>query len=318
MKTPRPWDLPGQPATRAQLLSQNVTDRMLRTAVTNGRLLRLRGSVYVAADAWPDDPADQHLMLARTELVTHPGAVISHASAGVLWRLPSPSRDWHQQPPTVTLPSGSSYRPGQRHVAYRTVNLPPQHVTVDHLGYDVTTIARTAVDLARGEELPQALVVLDAAARLLVASVVRQPRRVHYASGFLIQDARQSLSAVASGKGVAALRTAIALTDPRRETPIESLSAGHFHLAGLPVPEYQHPIRTSLGWYVADFYWKRSRLIGEADGAVKYLDPQEILREKAREQDLDDHGHRFVRWTGKEIWWTPEVVVARVARKLTS
>lgn len=289
---------------------------MLRTAVRSGALLRVRPSVYLAAEAWPEDPAEQHLVLARAELAAHPGAAMSHASAGVLWGLPSPAKEWCQQAPTITLPGNSAYRAGHHEAEYRAVGLPRNQITVDHLGCDVTTIARTAVDLARRRTLPQALVILDAAARLLVAEIVMQPRREHYANERLRQMAQESLAEVASGAGVAALRQAVALADPRRESPIESLSAGHFYLAGLPTPEFQWPIRTASGWYFADFYWEDARLIGEADGAGKYRDPQEVFREKARQQDLDDDDYRFARWSGKEIWWTPAIVVARVARKL--
>lgn len=255
-------------------------------------------------------------MLARAEMATHPGAVISHESAAVVWGLPSPGRDWHEHTPTITLPRSSGYISRTRTAVYRTAQLPAHHVTTDPNGYEVTSVSRTAVDLARGAPLPQALLVLDAAARLLVGAVVAQPRREHYANPRLITAARTSLAEAAGGRGAAALQAAIALTDPRRESPIESLSAGHFYLAGLPTPEFQYPIRTTLGVYFADFYWKEARLIGEADGGVKYQDRGEAVREKGREQDLDDLGYRIVRWGGREVLWTPSVVVGRVARKL--
>ncbi|MCW5952950.1 MAG: hypothetical protein KIT69_11905, partial [Propionibacteriaceae bacterium] len=281
-----------------------------------GTLRRVRPAVYLAAERWPDDPAEQHLVLAHAELAAHPGAVISHESAAVVWGLPSPRRDWHEQLPTVSLPRTSGDRSRRGLAIYRTAALPPHHVTTDKSGYDVTTVARTAVDLARGEQLPQALLILDAAARLLVAEIVSKPRREHYANSRLTSTAREALAEAAHGRAVGALRQAVALTDPRRESPIESLSAGHFHLAGIPAPEFQHPIRAATGWYYADCYWEDARLIGEADGRGKYRDPDEIFREKGREQELDDRDLRFVRWTGREIWWTPPVVVARVARKL--
>lgn len=150
--------------------------------------------------------------------------------------LPSPARDWHEHVPAITLPRRSGNRSRGGLASYRTAALPSHHITCDPDGYDVTTVSRTAVDLARGEELPQALVVLDAAARLLVAEIVSQPRREHYANSRLLRAARESLDEAVFGHGAAALRRAIALTDPRRESPIESLSAGHFHVAGLPTP----------------------------------------------------------------------------------
>ena len=57
-------------------------------------------------------------------------------------------------------------------------------------------------------------------------------------------------------------------------------------------------------------------MVGEADGAVKYRDPDAFVKEKEREQILRDHDYRFVRWLGKEIMTTHHIVVGRIARAL--
>ena len=63
--------------------------------------------------------------------------------------------------------------------------------------------------------------------------------------------------------------------------------------------------------YFADFYWKESDTIGEADGDAKYTDPQflrgrtpeQALRdEKAREDELRAHCSTFVRWGWDDAW----------------
>jgi very-short-patch-repair endonuclease len=56
--------------------------------------------------------------------------------------------------------------------------------------------------------------------------------------------------------------------------------------------------------------------VGEADGRIKYDDPNAIVREKQREQLLRDLGFRMVRWLGKEIHLTPDRVMARIERAL--
>jgi len=116
--------------------------------------------------------------------------------------------------------------------------------------------------------------------------------------------------------GCLRLDSAIGVAQPCRESPIESLAAGHFELAGLPAPTFQEPIRTAAGVFFTDCYWREQRLIGEADGAVKYGESGAFVAEKEREQYLRDQGFRMVRWLGKEIVHTPQVVVDRVARAL--
>ena len=82
------------------------------------------------------------------------------------------------------------------------------------------------------------------------------------------------------------------------------------------MPEFQAPIHTVRGTFYPDCYWKDHRLIGEADGAVKYAGPEAVLQEKEREQYLRDLGFGMVRWLGREITLRPEVVVERIARAL--
>ncbi len=315
MKTPRPWALPQRPTRLDQLLAPGVTRAMVRTRIGDGGLLRLRPGVYLAAAAWPSDPAGQHLARAEGAALVQPGAVLSHASAAVAWGLPSPGfRDWHDGPVELSIDSSGGRRSGDQVVVHR-VSLPPHHVTSDPEGRLVTSVARTAADLTAMLPLPGSLVVLDAALRLLVTAMVPTPRRRDFADPRLAGAAREQVREAWHPRNARALGS-LALADPVRETAIESLSLGHFHLAGLPAPRCQPAIQTPVGTLYPDFYWQHSGLIGEADGAVKYADRAAILREKEREQVLRDLGFRIVRWLGREILSDPEVVVDRVARAL--
>lgn len=78
----------------------------------------------------------------------------------------------------------------------------------------------------------------------------------------------------------------------------------------------QVAIPTPAGVFFPDFLWEAERVIGEADGRIKYEDSAAIVREKEREQHLRDLGYGIVRWLGKEIHLQPGVVVARVGRAL--
>jgi very-short-patch-repair endonuclease len=297
-------------------LAAGVTDAMISTQVASGRLVQVRRGVFVGADGWPDAAAGQHLVRAHAEQVANPAAVISHQSAAVVWGLPSPGFDeWHEAPVSLTLPPtfhGSRSTSTVWHVA----ELPARHVTRDEDGYSVTSLARTAVDLAAGLALPRALVVLDGAGRQLVASFVTSPRRSDHVNPRLVKAVRDALSDVLSSRWRSQLRSAIDCVEPCRESAAESLTAGYLHLSGLPMPQFQAKIVTSKGTYYPDCYWPALRLIGECDGAAKYAQPDAFVAEKIREQVLRDEGNRFVRWLGKEIMLSPQVVMNRIGAAL--
>lgn len=291
---------------------------MLATQLRLGRLVRLRRGVYLASASWPEDPAGQHLILARAEVVAAPQAVISRQSAAVVWGLPAPGwRPWHTLPPAVSLPANSGHRARWNGSQHHVEQLPAEHLARDADGYPVTGLVRTAIDLSAGLSLPEALVILDSVARQLCSAFVTSPRRSDYANPRLVEASRNQLAEVAVVRRRAGLLEAIGLADPRRESPAESLSAGHFHVAGLPTPTFQAPVRTPVGTLFPDCLWESQRLIGECDGAVKYAEGSSaFVAEKQREQVLRDLGFGMVRWLAKEIMARPELVVARVARAL--
>jgi very-short-patch-repair endonuclease len=161
--------------------------------------------------------------------------------------------------------------------------------------------------------LPEALVVLDGAARLLVEGFVSRPRRSDYANPRLAMAAREKFSTACDKPS---LSRAVTWADPRRESAAESLSAGHLLLAGIPAPDYQTRLVTPAGTFYPDFFWDGPRVIGEVDGAVKYQAADAFVAEKQREQVLRDMGFVVVRWLALEIMLTPHVVVERVSRAL--
>jgi very-short-patch-repair endonuclease len=294
------------------LLASGVTDAMIRTQRASGRLVVLRRGVFVGADGWPPDAAAQHVVRAHGEQVATPDAVISHESAAVVWGLPSPGFEaWHEAPVSLTLPTGchGSRSPS---VAWHIAELPAPQVTRDSDGYRVTSLARTAVDLAAGRTLPEALVILDAAGRELVRSFVSAPRRSDFVNPRMVKAVRDGLLGALRCRWRAQLAGAIGLVEPCRESAAESLTAGWLHLSGLLMPLFQAKIVTSKGTYYPDCYWPELRLIGECDGAVKYLDREAVVAEKVREQVLRDEGNRFVRWLAREIMVSPQIVMDRI------
>lgn len=289
---------------------------MLRTALHSGRLLALRRGVYIDSTAWPGEEAGRHLLLAHAEQVANPSAVLSHQSAALAWHLPNPDVvRWWTMPVAVTLPrEGHSCRTGR--TVHHVGPLPSDQVALDHDGFAATTPARTAVDLVAGLELPSALVLLDAATRRACQSFMVNPRRRDLANPRLVGAARELLRAAAATQGVVRLNRAIAMANPLRESAAESISAGHFIVAGLPMPVFQAEIRTRLGVFYPDCYWPEFGVVGECDGAVKYDNPRGFVDEKRREQALRDTVPGMVRWLAEEAMFTPWVMVDRVIRAL--
>lgn len=260
----------------------------------------------------------QHLVRAHAEQVALPGAVMSHTTAALSWGLPSPGiRQWDVATVRLSVPRAARHRAGDGLVFHRPARLPRHHLARDADGYLVTSLARTCVDLARDLELPGALVLLDATARQLCETMIPVPRRSDYANPRVAAAARASIREAVDTCRATRLRSALELADPARESPIESLTAAHLHLCGLPLPVFQPAIRTSRGTFYPDCLWPQQRLIGEADGAVKYTDARAIVAEKEREQILRDLGYDIVRWLGREILLEPWVVIERIERALT-
>jgi very-short-patch-repair endonuclease len=172
------------------------------------------------------------------------------------------------------------------------------------------------VDLAADLPLPEALVLLDSGARLIVASMVTREHRSNYENPHLVRVATDLVEQAATTVRATRLRSALGLMNPVRGSVSESLTTGHLHLSGLPVPRFQAEIRTSIGKVYPDFLWEDLGLIGEVDGAVKYTNAQGYVLEKEREQALRDLGYRFVRWLAKEIMLRPDIVMDRIARAL--
>ena len=169
--------------------------------------------------------------------------------------------------------------------------------------------------------LPEALITLDSAVRLDLLERVGERRlrdrlRRREANG----DAHLPL--LDAARYAATLRTrrhlndVVPLADPRRESANESLSYGHIILAGLPLPDLQVRIPTPEGDAFPDFLWAEAMVIGEADGAVKYATPDDLVREKLRQEALEQMGFRIVRWMYDDIRQRPGAVIARIASAL--
>lgn len=283
---------------REQALALGYTDEMLSAAIAAGDISRVAAGTYLPAEDVPDGPAGgdefyRHRSIAvatsaigrtpRSDTATP--AILSHASAAAVHRLPTLAPD-RSAVHLTNRRSAGGYRRGDRHV-HNGLLPDDQVVLVD--GLSVTSLERTAVDVAATGDFAQALVVFDAALR-----AGAQPDLM-----WAMLDDRRGRR----GTGVA--RRSLEAANPAAESVGESWSRAQMIEAGLPVPELQVRYVAKGGSYYTDFSWN-GLLVGEFDGMVKYgreHRPDEslrtaFLREKSREDDIRALGPMVLRW----IW----------------
>jgi len=160
----------------------------------------------------------------------------------------------------------------------------------------VTSVARTVVDLARTTSFRSGVVVADSALhdkktaeadlRAVVASCTRWP-------------------------GIERARRVVEFSDSRSESPFESIARVAFRDGGLPPPELQIWVgddnRGAIGR--ADFLWRDHNTIAEADGAIKYADPDRARKQLRRDAELREAGFEVVHFTWHELTAAPSQVI---------
>lgn len=163
-------------------------------------------------------------------------------------------------------------------------------------GLAVTSLARTALDLARSLPHEAAVVALDAALR----------------RGRLSHDVlRARLFDLAGAPGSRAAARAVDFADGRSESVGESRSRVLLHRWGVGPSSLQFEVRGEGGLLVArtDFAWEEHGLVGEFDGRVKYgrllrpgQDPGDaVFEEKRREDAVREEGLGMVRWVWADL-----------------
>jgi hypothetical protein len=313
---PGPWPL-------EQVLATGWTYAAVRAAVAARRLVRPHRGVIgrPSPDAGPSNDARLGAIRAAL-LVAGSGAVVSHESAAYVQGM------WLPSAPSLLVHLTHAGEPGRLDHGMRIHRSRlPEHLVTVVQGLPVTTPARTAVDVARGHRLPEALIALDSAARSIAVGsyglaehdLRDASRRAEAAAGASVLLG-SAYGSVRGWPGSVVVREALELVDLASESPLESRSRGWMILAGLLAPVLAYAVRGASGrWYYADFAWPDRRVLGEADGSGKYgvvgAGVTDALRqERVRQRDLEDAGWTFVRWDSIE---GQRGVVARLRRVLT-
>ena len=302
-----------------------LSARQLEQAARSGSIVRIRRGLYVASS----DPAHAHLGLLcdATHRLNSQGteaAVMARSAASLLgigYIAPHPDRVALRA--TLAIPSASTHRAGCRSgLQLRKIDIPPAHITLWTGGLRVTTPLRTGIDLAHEfRKAPRhALAAMCLAMRCDIAQSLglTEARQVTRALetgdrvSFRVAEMLRILEE-ANLRGGRALTAYVAQANPALENAFEALSWASFVLSGIALPECQRWVQGASGrWYRVDFLWPGLRLIGEADGAVKYGSAAEVMAEKRRQADLEAAGYRFVRWIWEDVVPTPQAMIRRV------
>jgi hypothetical protein len=266
-------------------------------------------------------PGISHALLRAVIASLPPRAAISHASAAAvhgLWRTATDDGLIH-----VTVAG----KPERLDASVRVHGSRlPESLVCTIEGLRVTSPPRTAVDLARGRSLPNALVALDGAMRWrLVGADERVSWRLRdrlvptVERRAALDELAAAYSSVWGWPGTRVVRQALDVVDPASESPFESWSRGWILLAALPRPELNVGIVGASGrTYFGDFVWTDRRVVGEADGMAKYgvtagEQRSRLGEQRRREDDLERAGWRVVRWATGDAG---PAVVARLASAL--
>jgi hypothetical protein len=272
-----------------QLLREGMDARQIGRKVAEARLVKIRHGVYDDAPA-DGGPEDDHLkLIAGTVGLLGAGAILSHASAGLLHGMPVP-RSALDKVTITRMSAGGGHVHHQLHeykAALRDLDI------VEISGLLVTSATRTAVDLARTTGLAYGLAACDVALR----------------RGHPLDELAEQVSLWPRRPGMAKGRRAAALADGRSESYGESLSRLLMWQLGVPSPELQWPCWVDGRQFRSDFAWPELGVLGEFDGKIKYdqlLSPGQsaaevVMAEKRREQALQAQSWYVVRWGMAEL-----------------
>jgi hypothetical protein len=159
----------------------------------------------------------------------------------------------------------------------------------------VTSVARTVVDLARTTPFREGVVVADSAL---------------YRGKATKAELVALVNACRHWPGIDRARRVVGFSTDLAESPFESIARVTFDEHGLPPPELQvwvggdeSPIAR------VDFLWPQYRTIAEADGALKYSDPDRARQQLYRDAELRAAGFEVVHFSWRELMVNPAQVI---------
>ena len=261
-----------------------LTRHQVRQRVRSGDWVRLARGAYLPDGGERLQDQDtyvrrraEHAMLAIAAASRNRGTVVTDASAAVLHGLPVA-----RVPSNVQLGVAPGEWSGTRNgIDFRVRKFSDDEVLRSRV--PVASAQRCWIDITRYATLADSLVTGDAGARSGLISV---------------DQASIDMDSWRGQRGCRRLARALLWVDGIRESPLESSSFAYFIEYQVPLPRMQAEIRGVNGVFIArvDFLWDRVKLVGEADGRLKYEDAEALYAEKRREDLIRAQGFQMVRW----------------------
>jgi very-short-patch-repair endonuclease len=268
--------------TGAQLAQAGLGYAAVSKRVANGRLHRRHRGVYAVGHP----RLSQEGLWMAAVLGAGEGAVLSHLSAAVLWKI------WRRRVQGIDVVAARERRlMGVR--VHRARRLDPRDATVRD-GIPVTTVARTQVDLT------------DVLTPEQLANVI------HEAAFRNLYDARATEAAIQRANGrrhLASLQAAVrahATGSAGTKSNLEDRFLAAVHQAGLPAPR----INTRVQDLEVDFHWPERNLCVEIDG-TGHERPRTRAEDRARDRALKAAGQTVIRLHPHEL--EPATIQARLA-----
>jgi very-short-patch-repair endonuclease len=252
-----------------ELRACGLTTKQIRGRVAAGHLHRVHQGVYAVGHAGIT-PEGRFLAAVKA---CGPGAVLSHASAAMLYGLLS----LDDRRPEVTI---SRRRAPRGVTAHHARNLHPDD-TWRHRGIPATSAARVALDLAaRYDDLPLRRLMSRAKAANLTN---------HRLLG-------QQLDRAGGHQGRGRFARVLAADPPPTRSELEDRVHDLLLAAGFRAPDVNRALRLEGRRVVPDFRWPDLRLVVEADGARWH----DAILDAERQALLERHGERVLRVTWED------------------
>jgi hypothetical protein len=293
---------------RSELLSLGIPDAVQSAMVRRGVLVRLRHGVYALRELVDASaPAERHRIdLAAAAAGAREPVWAFGLSAALTLGMPLPCSPPEQL--SLVRSSGGDERALGRTRRHRLV-IPDSRITTGPVEAASTTTVRGVPVVG------PALAALGAAAELTSARWRTALLDAALWQGATVDDIHRLVDLWRHVGHRSELIGALARARPGAQTVLETFSRLALMERGLPEPVLQQPFHDEAGLigYV-DMWWPSLRVIGEADGAVKYSSRADLVKEKVREDRLRATGDAVVRWTFEQIESDPDAVAARIWR----
>jgi hypothetical protein len=266
-----------------------VSERVIARDFAAGHLVRVRRGAYVERDRWHAATlTERHVLRVHAVAAMSSRPVIfGGLSAAALWGMPVKSA-WPVDVVVLAPPEcGGRSAPGVR----RTSTGFSSAALVNIGGVTATNLARTALDVARGCGLTDAIGSVDWA-------LWRKNPMAISKDDLAVDLQRMQLRA-----GRSHLQRVVEFATSLSDSFYESAARAVIHMLGFAPPELQVQLRDARGVMYPDYLWRDARIAGEFDGKEKYMrgvyfqgTPGEtVWQEKKREDRLRALDLRVVR-----------------------